>query len=343
MDSMEKRIGQLDGIRAIAITAVFLHHAFRLKLLWMGVDLFFILSGFLITGILLKHKDQSLKKYFGHFYARRARRILPPYLLLLLVTSLLFGVAWARHWYFYIFLMNIVEAFNIPHPLTLSLLWSLAVEEQFYLVWPFVVYFLSEEAIAWVAAAIVLAAPALRWLCTPWFPAHWPIYALTPFRMDLLAVGALLALVWRKHPERIRQFGQYGPILSVLALLALVLLARNPTFTTTANTRLSNLWIYEMSLFIGTGIILWALSGKGIRILTLAPVRYLGRISYPVYLIHATALVLAGRFLPQAPARTALAITLTLIYASASWFFLEKPLLFTGKAEPHSGPIFEKV
>src|SRR3981189_3153154 len=131
---MAKRIGQLDGIRAIAISVVFLHHAFQIKLLWMGVDLFFILSGFLITGILLKHKEQSLGRYFGHFYARRARRILPPYCLLLLVTSLLFGVAWARHWYFYLFLMNLVPALHIPHQMALSLLWSLAVEEQFYLV-----------------------------------------------------------------------------------------------------------------------------------------------------------------------------------------------------------------
>jgi peptidoglycan/LPS O-acetylase OafA/YrhL len=338
---MAKRIDQLDGIRALAILAVFLHHAFRIRLLWMGVDLFFILSGFLITGILLKHKEQSLGRYFGHFYARRARRILPPYLLLLLVTSLLFGVAWARHWYFYLFLMNI-QVVGIPQPMALSLLWSLAVEEQFYLVWPFVMYFLSEEAITWVAAAIVLGTPVLRWFCTPLFSDHWPIYVLTPFRMDLLAVGALLALIWRKRPDTIRRFGLYGPILSVLAVLVLAILSRNPAFTTTANTQLSNVWVYELSLFINTGIILWALSGKGVWILTLAPVRYLGLISYTVYLIHLTAIVLAERFFQQRIATAVIAFALTLLYSSASWFFLEKPLL-SSKSEPHSGPIAEKV
>ena len=160
--------------------------------------------------------------------------------------------------------------------------------------------------------------------------------------MDLLAVGALLALIWRKRPDTIKRFGQYGPILSVLALLVLALLSRDPAFTTTANTRLSNVWIYEMTLFLCTGIILWALSGKGVSILTLAPVRYLGIISYTVYLIHTTAVSVAQLFFHQKVAIAMLAFTLTLLYSSVSWFFLEKPLL-SSKPESRSGPIVEKV
>src|ERR1700721_1022099 len=118
-------------------------------MLWVGVDLFFILSGFLITGILINAKSRSLGSYFGPFYERRARRILPPYLLLLLVSSLLFGIGWARHWYLYIFLMNMLAPFGVDHLRSLNVLWSLAVEEQFYLFWPFVVYMLPEEGIAW--------------------------------------------------------------------------------------------------------------------------------------------------------------------------------------------------
>jgi peptidoglycan/LPS O-acetylase OafA/YrhL len=94
-----QRISQLDGARGVAILAVFLNHALNAKLLWMGVDLFFILSGFLITGVLLNAKQHSLRGYFAKFYARRARRILPPYLLTLLMASLFFGFAWTRHWY----------------------------------------------------------------------------------------------------------------------------------------------------------------------------------------------------------------------------------------------------
>jgi peptidoglycan/LPS O-acetylase OafA/YrhL len=142
----------LDGVRALAITAVFLHHAFKIRLLWMGVDLFFILSGFLITGILLQHKTQPIGRYFAEFYNRRVRRILPPYLLLLIVTTILFGVAWMRYAYLYVMLMNVIRALSLERPVSLEVLWSLAVEEQFYLLWPFAVYLLSEAALGWTAA-----------------------------------------------------------------------------------------------------------------------------------------------------------------------------------------------
>jgi peptidoglycan/LPS O-acetylase OafA/YrhL len=324
---MAKRIEQLDGIRTVAILAVFLHHTLRVKLLWMGVDLFFILSGFLISGILINNKSQSLRQYFGHFYERRARRILPPYALLLIVTSLLFGVAWVHKWPFYFFLMNFVLAFRLPEPRSLEILWSLAVEEQFYLLWPIAVYFLSEQAIGWTAGAIVFVAPLLRWFCTPLFSYHWPIYALTPFRMDLLAVGALIALLWRKRQDLIRRFGHYGLILSATALLVLFALSRKPGFTTTGNTPQSNLWIYELSLFACTGAILWALSGRGTWLLTLAPVRYIGRISYTIYLIHLTVFILAERYLHGDAVVAAVTFAVTVLYAAVSWAFLEKPLL----------------
>lgn len=332
---MVKRIEQLDGVRAIAIAAVFIHHTLHVKLLWMGVDLFFILSGFLITGILINNKTQSLKQYFGHFYERRARRILPPYLLLLAITSLIFGMAWARHWYFYLFLMNFVIAFHVPHPQSLDVLWSLAVEEQFYLLWPLVVYFFSEQTITWAAAAIVFAAPLLRWFCTPLFAYHWPIYALTPFRMDLLAMGALISIVWRNRQNVIKRFGQYGLIFSAFALLALFALSRKPGFTTTANTPQTNLGIYELSLVACSGAILWALSGRGTGILTISPVRYIGRISYTIYLIHLTVLVLAVRYLHRAWAIDGVVLAATLIYSSVSWVIFEKPLLAPRASSAH--------
>jgi peptidoglycan/LPS O-acetylase OafA/YrhL len=324
---LPKRITQLDGIRALAITSVFIHHAFQVKLLWMGVDLFFILSGFLITGILLDKKDEKLSSDFGHFYGRRARRILPPYALLLVITAAFFGLAWIRHWYMYAFLMNFLLAFNIPQPVSLSVLWSLAVEEQFYLLWPFVIFFLSENLIAWFAAAIVIAAPFLRWFCTPLFVNHWPIYSLTPFRMDLLGLGALLAIAWRRHRPLIERFGAFGPILSAIALAVLLVLSRKSGFTTSANNQLANVWIYELSLFMSTGVILWALSGKGVAPLNLSPVRYLGRISYSVYLIHITILLLLRSHFSSKETVAALGFILSLLYASASWFLLEKPLL----------------
>jgi len=323
---MAARITQLDGVRALAIVAVFLNHAFKAKLLWMGVDLFFVLSGFLITRILLSARSGSFKTYIGAFYERRFRRILPAYLLLLVVTSILFGLAWIRNWYMYVFLMNFLRPFDIPHPLSLRVLWSLAVEEQFYLVWPFVVYLLSEDLLIWFAGAVVVSAPVLRWVFTTHYATHWAIYSLTPFRMDTLAVGALLAIAWRRHQPLIARFGAFGLSLSAFAIGALLLLSR-AGISTSGNTHLGNVSIYELSLMISTGILLWALSGKGVAMLKLAPVRYLGRISYSVYLIHLTALVALERYLNGAVAIAALAFAISILYASASWFLLEKPLI----------------
>lgn len=327
---MAKRIEQLDGIRAVAIAAVFIHHTCGVRILWMGVDLFFILSGFLITGVLMNGRTKSLKQYFGHFYSRRARRILPPYVLLLAVTSLLFGIAWIQHWYYYILLMNFMLAFQVPHPHSFDILWSLAVEEQFYLLWPFVIYFCSEEAVTWTAGAIVLAAPLLRWFCTPLFASHWPIYELTPFRMDLLAVGALITVLWRKRPGLIRRFGHYGLIFSGFALFVLLVLSRKPGFTTTANAPLPNVWIYELTLITCTGAMFWALSGRGVGILMLSPVRYIGRISYTVYLIHLTVFILVARHVHGELPIVLLTLAATLLYAAVSWKILERPLLGPG-------------
>ena len=107
------RITQLDGLRAIAIAAVFIHHAFEVKLLWMGVDLFFVLSGFLITGILFNQKNRAFGKYIGGFYQRRAKRILPAYVVVLIITAIIFGIGWLRYWYLYIGAMNFMVPFML--------------------------------------------------------------------------------------------------------------------------------------------------------------------------------------------------------------------------------------
>ncbi len=329
----KQRITQLDGIRALAIAMVFLNHVFRAKLMWAGVDLFFILSGFLITGILIAAKHRPLGDYFAHFYGRRVRRILPPYLLLLAVTALFFGLWWLRYGYMYLFLMNAVYTLHMPQPGNLVILWSLAVEEQFYLFWPFVIFFLRERAIAAVAFALVLLAPILRYLCTPFFSGSDSIYMLTPFRMDLLAAGALLAILWRHRRHLIERWGVFGPLLTAAAVATMLLLSRRPGFSTTANTRFGNVWIYELTLLASAGIVLWALSGRYVAPLKWSWVRYLGRISYTFYLIHATALILLERYLTAryTPAHWQLALltlAVSLAYSALSWRFFEQPILY---------------
>ncbi|MFP5209711.1 MAG: acyltransferase family protein [Acidobacteriota bacterium] len=314
----------MDGVRALAILAVFFHHALHIKLLWMGVDLFFILSGFLITNVLLEAKRHSLGGYFPGFYARRARRILAPYLLTLFIASFFFGTAWLHHWYFYVFLTNFLDTLHTPRPVAFEPLWSLAVEEQFYLVWPLAVYFLDERRLRHLAITLVILAPLLR--ATFHFSQSWPIYALTPFRMDLLAAGALLCLVWRNHPESIRRRGAaLGSFVILLGLAGLAILGHSG-FTTYGNTRIGNTFIYEGSLFACFGFMLYALSGRGVGWLQTAPLRDIGRISYTMYLVHLGIIVLLTPYLHGLLLVLA-ALSLTVLYASISWFVLERRLL----------------
>ncbi len=327
MKSMTKRIVQLDGLRAIAVAAVFLQHMFGIKLLWMGVDLFFILSGFLITGILLDQRSKSLGRYFKHFYGRRARRILPPYILFLCVGLLLYGTWWLNRWYLYAFLMNVILATHVGTPAAFGPLWSLAVEEQFYLVWPFAVYFLSESHLFRLATVLMIVAPVLRWICTPWFSSHFAIYALTPFRMDTLAAGALIAILWRRNRDKVERFAQYGLLLSAAAVLALVLCSRFFGLSTFNDTPAGNMWIYEFSLLTCTGAFLWALSGRGVQVLRLPPMVYLGRISYSMYLIQVAAIVEMEGYLHSRTAIALASAAIMLTYAALSWHFLEKPIL----------------
>jgi len=194
---MSRRIPQLDGIRGLAILSVFLFHAqllpARLRgVMWIGVDLFFILSSFLITRVLLQSRQLRFRMYLGRFYARRVRRIMVPYLLTLAIASLFVGTAWMSHAYLYLGLTNLLQPLGIAQPYQLSPLWSLAVEEQFYFVWPIAVFFLPRRNLTYLAAAMLVLAPLLRGLCH--FQDYSPIYMLPWFRMDLLAVGALLAL-----------------------------------------------------------------------------------------------------------------------------------------------------
>lgn len=335
----QRRITQLDGIRALAIGLVFLNHAYHVPLTWMGVDLFFILSGFLITNILLRRKSEGIGTYFKVFYERRARRILPSYLLLLLVVSLVTGAwYWLRHGYMFLFAMNLVDVLRVPRPEEFSILWSLAVEEQFYMVWPFVVFFCSEKTVGRIAGLIVVSTPLLRYVCTPLFDNNFWIYKLTPFRADLIAIGALLSIIWRKRHGWIEHWGRYGLALSILGVVLMVLCARKiPNFNTSANTAIGNALIYEFCLLICFGIIVWALSGWRVDVLRLAPVQYLGRTSYTVYLFHVMFLLLMEKHIANHHLAVGCSVVLTLAWSAASWHWMEAPILRSGYRERVDG------
>ncbi|MDE2433115.1 MAG: acyltransferase [Burkholderiales bacterium] len=220
----EAYLPSLDGLRALAVLLVVPHnlrlmvepHDRATHLLdaildrgWIGVDLFFVLSGFLITRILLKTRATPL--YFRNFYVRRVLRIWPLYYLALL---LMLGLAPAMGWvpdhdrsydpFFWLFLSNLVQPLQHRGP-SLPHFWSLAVEEQFYLIWPWVVAWLSPKSLFRVCGGLMAFSLIFRWwaLHQGWDPEV--VYVRTWCRMDALAMGSLLA-VWMQTPSAARWF-----------------------------------------------------------------------------------------------------------------------------------------
>ncbi len=303
----------------MAILAVFIHHAFHVKLLWIGVDLFFVLSGFLITRILLKMRRQEFRFYVRNFYVRRVRRIVPAYIVALLVSSLIFGFAWIHYWYFFIGGMNLLMPLGFGN-LTPIPLWSLAVEEQFYLLWPLAVFFLNTSDLIKCAVTLIVLAPLLRFVCTPIFSSHWAIYMLLPFRMDTLAAGALIAITWPDIKQIVGRIQiAISGLLIIILSLALLLIMSQWGLTTDSNTPVGNMLVYEATLLIAVSAFVLALVDLGGAFLKHPILRFMGRISYSIYLIHLTFLYKIHSVL--------LATIATLIYATLMWFFVEEPIL----------------
>jgi peptidoglycan/LPS O-acetylase OafA/YrhL len=292
-----RRIPQLDGLRALAILMVFATHALKIPLLWMGVDLFFVLSGYLITKILLQLKEQR-DGYWSRFYLRRAQRILPPYIVFLFFMGII-GVPWLRNWYWYLlFCANIGVAFHKIGFEWMTPLWSLAVEEQFYLLWPCLVLACNHKNLGRVALAIIVASPCLRAAATPLFADHLPIYCLTIFRADVLAMGAWIAVYERTRPKVFQNCRGKALFAMVAATSVFAALCIFPSFRTSANSFLFNTFGYSLSAVLFGGLLTYALTlsrGFSLAVLSARPLRFLGRISYTFYLWHVAVLELVQR------------------------------------------------
>jgi peptidoglycan/LPS O-acetylase OafA/YrhL len=305
------RFPALDGIRALAVTMVFFDHygggshgGFLLQLLnrirwngWVGVDLFFVLSGFLITGILFDTRNDS--HFFKRFFARRSLRIFPVFYLMCAILLLLTPVLhYQWHWlqltflvYFGNFFANYdFKLYEVPssiYPAAKALighLWSLCVEEQFYLLWPLVVWTVRDRVrLLWIASGICLLALLLRIAMCLTFPAEaetWIIRTL-PFRMDSLLFGAILALVLRGPNADLWQRSCKWIFLGGMALVVPLFL-RFPQITSP--------WILTigLTLLAVTGVGLTGITlrsgSPAFRVFYLKPLRILGKYSYGFYI-----------------------------------------------------------
>ncbi len=366
----QTRIPQLDGLRGIAVLMVVLYHyvlslslpphsffshlqgCFRLG--GYGVDLFFVLSGFLIGGTLLDYKASP--RYFRTFYFRRFHRIFPLYYLwlgLYIVFALTvfrylpasIRVTWSG-WkpavVYAIFVQNLIpKQIQGISASWLGPLWSLAVEEQFYLLMPLAVRFLSKRRLVQLLIAMVFLSPLLRVVFSKW--THGAQYTATPLRADALAMGVLLALALRDKTWEARMRRGVNWLYTAIGVLfgAVLYLA---AWSLAPSRRWDPPWGFTcMNLFF-TALIILALMrphGSWSRLCKHSALRNLGGISYCIYVIHLAVSASCQSFayslydtspiiLDIASVLVAWAITWTL--AKISWRYLESPMLRRGHA-----------
>jgi len=303
----------------------------HVPLLWVGVDVFFILSGFLITGILLNQKHGTHKSFFREFYARRARRILPAYSIAIALAMLLrCQVDWHVVWPWLVtFCANIPAAFCPRSMGVLIPMWSLAVEEHFYLFWPLLVYSLDRKTLSRLLIAFIVVAPVLRGVASPLAVRHDIIFDLTPFRVDLLAAGALLALAWESARIRVLAWhtrAQWATPIAVGIFAGLALIC--PVFRAKANSLLFNTVGYTMSVAAFTATVVYVLTlsnGLIYAVLTNKLIVRLGTVSYMAYLVHEPIIGVVSRYSSSMVPITAFIATVA--FSLTSWKLIEAPLL----------------
>lgn len=301
---VDGRIPELDGIRAIAIWMVLLGHAlFRfpnasgaLDILpsplfqilshgWLGVDLFFLLSGFLITGILLDSKGKP--RYFRNFYARRVLRIMPLYFAVIIVWSAFYTGAGSYLLLSSVFGANLAYLFGIPEPRGPDVLWSLAVEEHFYLLWPAVVLLLSRRKLLIASVAIFVGMPVLRGIYAARGMNPNLIFLFTWFRLDGLAAGAAMA-IWAKSRFNTKRIAQSIAVALVACLLMVsVLGAKYGLFDShtvaAVAVRYTQVYLFFGALFVA---VIASPDATWTSPLRWRFMQFSGALSYCLYLVH---------------------------------------------------------
>lgn len=252
------------------------------------MDLFFVLSGFLITGILLDTKHSE--HYFRNFYTRRILRIVPPYLTCILLMYFCYRDKGAYFRLSLVYLANFAYFFRIPKPHGPGVFWSLAIEEHFYLLWPLVVRFLSKVWLLGLIALLVLGTPVLRAICAhAGMDPELQIYPYSFFRFDGLALGAMLAL-WSRSSLYNRS-GAWKLASLLIGSAALIMVFGLPYGITTAKTVAASALHFTQAEFVFAGLMALALVYRGSRFTSFLRSRFAritADLSYCIYLIHLT-------------------------------------------------------
>ena len=353
-----KRVLELDGLRAFAILPVIFHHsapqfgwvAFFGEAGWMGVDLFFVLSGYLITGILLKTVDDP--HYYRNFVIRRTLRIFPLYYVCLALFTtaawLSGGSEWAamQKWgigWLVAYLGNIRAAWvnGLAPIFSFALLWSLQVEEQFYLLYPLVVLRLSRQSLRRFLFGCIVTAPVLRILLGLSAGNAIANYVLMPCRMDALALGGLVALLTQSPSARWPSGTHLRWAVVLLGGAALALYAfvwNSHPFETKLDPWMSTLGysLNAMAFAALLAMIVLSPSANLSALLRWRPFTYTGTIAYGLYLLHGPASWLARKlamviFGIEVPGHSAASVAITFpvsfLAAGLCWRYFESPIL----------------
>ena len=347
------RLAGLDGLRALAVIAVVVYHFFP-KLLpggFIGVDVFFVISGFLITGLLVSEHSRTGHISLRRFWQRRARRLLPPLIPVLLISctaafliggdvlvglggQLLGATTFGYNW---VAVVNDASYFSVNEPELLRNLWSLAVEEQFYLLWPLVLVgiLLIPRPRARLALVVVLFLASAVWMATLYQSGDDPtrVYYGSDTHSFGLFAGAALALLLRRPRGMRNELPRLRQWLGVCAVASLGVFA---------------LWLPEdgaatyrgglVAVSVITAVAIWAgvRGGRFGNLLDGTILRYLGERSYGIYLWHWPVLVLLQLLWPPASRASSLlpigvlATAITLGLAAASYRYVEVPIRRVG-------------
>ncbi|MEM7039146.1 MAG: acyltransferase, partial [Bacteroidota bacterium] len=324
-----KKLGHvpaLDGVRGLAVMLVVLFHFGLFGMGWIGVELFFVLSGFLITRLLLERKNTTLGRYLKQFYWRRILRIFPLYFGFLFVSGLIYfsvglpGISESQFPYLLTYTLNIAATFyEWQQDFFYTYLWSLSGEEQFYLLWPLLVFFLNRRWLFGLSLIIILLSPVIRWQTAEWLAdargttdlLGAAVYYFPVGRFDGFAMGALVATgIWPLLFGRPKRFLLIAGLLLISTGAAnfILHLSKNPDyFYTSFGFPIASIqhglhvWGYTvLNLFFGALIII-AIAPQGHvfgRWFSAKWIRQIGKVSYGIYIFHFPLFLLFAHFIP---------------------------------------------